>query len=52
MDSEEIRLRLSLDKKKEGGATHYILLKKMGMPFMNGGVPEGILRETLEEIKP
>jgi 3-dehydroquinate synthase len=50
MDPEEIRLRLALDKKKEGGATHYVLLKKIGMPFMNGGVPEGILRGTLEEM--
>jgi hypothetical protein len=24
----------------------------MGMPFMSGGVPEEILRETLEEMKP
>ncbi len=52
MDPEEIRSRLALDKKQEGGTTHYVLIKKMGMPFMNGGVPEGILRETLEEMKP
>jgi 3-dehydroquinate synthase len=52
MDPEEIRLRLALDKKQEGGTANYVLLKKMGMPFMNGGVPEGILRETLEEMKP
>jgi 3-dehydroquinate synthase len=51
MDPEQIRLRLGLDKKKEGGTTHYVLLKKMGMPFLNGGVPEGILRETLEEMR-
>ena len=47
-----MRSRLKLDKKKEGGTTHYVLLKKMGMPFLNGGGPEGILRETLEEMKP
>ena len=52
MDSEDIRLRLALDKKHEGGAVHFVLIKKIGMPFMNGGVPEGILRETLEEMKP
>lgn len=51
MDPEQIRLRLGLDKKKEGGKTHYVLLKKIGMPFLNGGVPEGILLETLEEMK-
>ena len=27
-------------------------VERMGMPFMNAGVPEGILRETLEEMKP
>ena len=47
-----MRSRLKLDKKKEGGTTHYVLIKKMGMPFMSGCVPEGILRETLEEMKP
>jgi 3-dehydroquinate synthase len=52
MDPEQIRLRLALDKKQEGGTNHYVLLKKMGMPFLNGGVPEGVLRETLEEMKP
>jgi 3-dehydroquinate synthase len=52
INPEEIRSRLNLDKKKEGGTTHYVLLKKMGMPFMSGGVPEEILRETLEEMKP
>jgi 3-dehydroquinate synthase len=52
MDPEEIRSRLKLDKKKEGGTTHYVLIKKMGMPFLNGGVPEGILRDILEGMKP
>ena len=47
-----MRSRLKLDKKKEGGTTHYVLIKKMGMPFLNGEVSEGILRETLEEMKP
>lgn len=51
MAPEEIRLRLALDKKQEGGSTHYVLLKKIGMPFINGSVPEGILRETLEEMR-
>jgi 3-dehydroquinate synthase len=51
MDPEEIQSRLVMDKKKEGGTIHYVLIKKTGMPFMNGGVPEGILRETLEGLK-
>jgi 3-dehydroquinate synthase len=52
MDPEEIRSRLALDKKQEEGTTHYVMIKRMGMPFMNGGVPEMILREILEEMKP
>lgn len=51
MGPEEVRSRLTADKKREGGAIHYVLIKKMGMPFMNGGVPAGTLRETLEELK-
>lgn len=52
MDPEEIRARLTVDKKQERGAIHYVMIKKMGMPFMDGGVPEMVLRETLEEMKP
>lgn len=51
MDAEEIPVRLAQDKKKEEGTIRYVLIKKMGMPFLNGGVPEGILRETLEGMK-
>jgi hypothetical protein len=28
-----------------------VLLKRMGMPFINGGVPESVLRETVEGMK-
>jgi len=51
MEPEEIRSRLKLDKKRAGGTNHYVLIRKIGMPFINGGVPEGILRETLEEMR-
>lgn len=49
--TEGIITRLRADKKKEGDRIHFVLLKKMGMPFINGGVPESVLRETLEEMK-
>jgi 3-dehydroquinate synthetase len=52
MDPEEMRARLGADKKRQAGTNHFVLIKKMGMPFLNGGVPEGVLRETLEEMKP
>lgn len=49
--TDGIMTRLRVDKKKEGDTIHFVLLKKMGMPFINGGVPESILRETVEGLK-
>lgn len=49
--TDGIMAKLRMDKKKEGEVIHFVLLKKMGMPFINGGVPESILRETLEGLK-
>ena len=39
------------DKKKEGDMIRFVLLKKIGLPFINGVVPEFVLRETVEEMK-
>jgi 3-dehydroquinate synthase len=49
--TDGIMARLRADKKKEGNRINFVLLKKMGMPFINGGVPEAVLRETVEEMK-
>jgi 3-dehydroquinate synthase len=49
--TDGIMARMKSDKKKEGDAIHFVLLKKMGMPFINGGVPEAVLRETVEEMR-
>ena len=49
--TDGIIARLRMDKKKEGEVIHFVLLKKMGMPFINGSVPESILRETLEGLR-
>lgn len=49
--TDGILSRLKMDKKKEGNVIHFVLLKKMGMPFVNGGVPESVLRETLEGLR-
>jgi 3-dehydroquinate synthase len=51
IDTSAILARLKMDKKKQGDNIHFILLKKMGMPFVNGGVPEPIIRETIEGLK-
>ena len=51
VSTDGILSRLKMDKKKEGKMIHFVLLKKMGMPFINGGVPESVLRETLEGLR-
>jgi 3-dehydroquinate synthase len=52
MDLEDILSRLSLDKKKEGGTIHFVMIRKLGTPFVNGGIPEEILRDALKGLKP
>ena len=49
--TDAILARLKMDKKKQGENIHFVLLKKMGMPFVNGGVPVPIVRETIEGLK-
>ncbi len=39
------------DKKKEGDTIRFVLLKKIGRPFVNGGVPDIMIRETIEMLK-
>jgi 3-dehydroquinate synthase len=49
--TEGILSRLKVDKKKEDNIIKFVLLKKLGMPFINGGVPEEIIKETIVELK-
>jgi 3-dehydroquinate synthase len=51
IDAGRILARLRVDKKKKGGAVHFVLLKKMGMPFVSEGIAEELLIETLEGLK-
>jgi 3-dehydroquinate synthase len=51
MSTEGILSRMKRDKKKEGDAVHFVLLKRLGLPFVNGGVPESLIREVVEEMK-
>jgi 3-dehydroquinate synthase len=50
MKPEDVLSGLKMDKKKEGNKIHFVLVKKIGVPFINGGVPEPLIRETLQEI--
>ena len=45
------KMQRKKDKKKKGDVVPFVLLKKIGMPFINGGVSEGLIGETIEELK-
>ncbi len=51
LDAGEILSRMAVDKKREGRKTPFVLLKKLGIPFINGGIPEEILKKTLEGMR-
>lgn len=38
------------DKKRRGGKLHFVLLKRIGLPFVTGEVPEVLIRETVEGL--
>ena len=35
----------------DGETVRFVLLKKTGMPFMNGGVPDDILNQVIGELR-
>jgi 3-dehydroquinate synthase len=51
LELDRILSLIARDKKKTGQIVHFVLLRKLGLPFVNGGIPEGILRETLEGLR-
>jgi 3-dehydroquinate synthase len=51
LPAEEIIKRLQMDKKKKGVTIHFVLLKKIGMPFISGGLDKEIIGEVIEEMK-
>lgn len=51
LSTEGIILKTRVDKKKEGSSIHFVLLKKIGMPFINGSVEDALIHETIEELK-
>jgi 3-dehydroquinate synthetase len=43
--------RLAMDKKKKDDVVHFVLLKKIGMPFVNGGIENKLIGDVIEEMK-
>ena len=50
VDLAEIGSRIARDKKKKGETVHFVLLKKLGVPIVNGGIPEKMMKKTLEGL--
>jgi 3-dehydroquinate synthase len=48
LSSEKIHSRIGKDKKRGHGSVHLVLLKRAGMPFVNGNIPEKLIKETIE----
>ena len=51
ISTEGILSKIKTDKKKKGASIHFVLLKKIGVPFINGSVEEALIRETIEELR-
>ena len=51
LDLDGIRARIARDKKKKGETVRFVLLKKIGVPIVNGSIPENMLTKTLEGLK-
>ena len=49
--TEGVLARLKWDKKKSGTMINFVLLKKIGMPFVTAQVTESTLREVIEELR-
>jgi 3-dehydroquinate synthase len=50
-DPKAVIGRLKMDKKKKDDVIHFVLIKKIGMPFVNGSISEQLIGDVLEEMK-
>ncbi len=49
--ADDIISRLAMDKKKKDDVVHFVLLKKIGMPFVNGGITDKLMGDVIEGMK-
>ena len=52
VDPSVILSRIKMDKKKKGDLINFVLLKKIGIPFINSSVEDDLIREIIEERRP
>ncbi len=51
LSPEAVIGRLKMDKKKKDNVIHFVLIKKIGMPFVSGSVGDQHINDVLEEMK-
>jgi 3-dehydroquinate synthase len=51
LTTDEVIRRFRADKKKKDDVIHFVLIKKIGMPFVNGSIHEQQIGDVLEEMK-
>lgn len=51
LDGEKIIAQLRMDKKKKDGIIHFVLLKKIGMPFIHANIEHKLIAAVIEEMK-
>jgi len=51
LEVKGIMARIKQDKKKEGAVTPFVLLKKIGMPFISAEVTDDLIGKTIEAIR-
>lgn len=51
LDVEKIIVQLKMDKKKKNDVIHFVLLKKIGMPFISGSIEHKVIAAVIEEMK-
>lgn len=50
-DLQTVIDRLKMDKKKKDDVVHFVLVKKIGLPFVNGSISDKMIAGVLEEMK-
>jgi len=51
IDTADVVMRTWADKKREGDKVNFVLLKDLGMPFVDAGVSDALLTEVLEGMR-
>lgn len=51
LDGDKIIAHLKMDKKRKGDVVHFVMLKKIGMPFINGNIEHKLIAAVIEEMK-